>query len=216
MRSVAIFSFLLVVFFLILFFIANTLGLGFEETVEWMKTEGSVWAAAIGIFLLITDFFLPIPSSLVMIYNGMLFGPLWGALLSLIGGLGASFTGYYAGRSGKKYLLKFIPKTEIERSEQFFSKWGLPVIAITRPVPLLSEAGSVVAGMSGVSKKNMLGYSLLGLVPSSIIYAITGAYALDIEGGIVSFAIVIGISTIGWGISFFFQKKLENKTLATK
>lgn len=216
MRSVAIFSFLLIAFFLVLFFIANTLGLGFEETIEWMKTEGSAWAALIGILLLVTDFFLPVPSSLVMIYNGMLFGPLWGALLSLIGGLGASFTGYYAGRSGKKYLLKFIPKAEIERSEKFFGKWGLPVIAITRPVPLLSEAGSVVAGMSGVSKKNMLGYSLLGLVPSSIIYAITGAYALDIEGGIVSFAIVIGISAMGWGISYFFQKKLENKTLATK
>ena len=216
MRAIAIFSFLLVAFFLVLFFIANTLGLGFEETVEWMKTEGAVWAALIGIFLLVTDFFLPVPSSLVMIYNGMLFGPIWGAALSLIGGLGASFTGYYAGRSGKKYLLRFIPKTEIERSERFFSKWGLPVIAITRPVPLLSEAGSVVAGMSGVSKKNMLGYSLLGLVPSSIIYAITGAYALDIEGGIISFTIVIGISAIGWGISYSFQKKLENKTLATK
>lgn len=216
MRSIAIFSFLLIVFFLVLFFVANTIGLGFEKTVEWMKTEGAVWAALIGILLLIFDFFLPVPSSLVMIYNGMLFGPFWGAILSLIGGLGASFTGYYAGKSGKKFLLRFIPQVEIERSERFFSKWGLPVIAITRPVPLLSEAGSVVAGMSGVTKTNMLGYSLLGLVPSSIIYAITGAYALDIEGGIISFAIVIGISVIGWGISYFFQKKLQSKILATK
>lgn len=216
MRSIAIFSFLLIVFFLVLFFVANTIGLGFEETVEWMKTEGAVWAALVGILLLIFDFFLPVPSSLVMIYNGVLFGPVWGAVLSLIGGLGASFTGYYAGKSGKKFLLRFIPKAEIERSERFFNKWGLPVIAITRPVPLLSEAGSVVAGMSGVTKTNMLGYSLLGLVPSSIIYAITGAYALAIEGGIISFAIVIGISAVGWGISYFFQKKLESKTLATK
>ncbi len=216
MRRIATFTFLLIVFFLLLFFAANTLGLGFDDTTEWMKTDGSTWAALIGIFLLVIDFFLPVPSSLVMIYNGMLFGPVWGALISLVGGLGASFTGYYAGKSGKRFLLRFIPQEEINRSQRFFARWGLPVIAITRPVPLLSEAGSVVAGMSGVSPKNMLLYSLLGLVPSVIIYAITGAYALDIEGGIVSFLVVIGISAIGWAVGYSFQKKLKGTTVSTK
>lgn len=216
MRSIALFTFILIVFFLLLFFIANTLGLGFEATTDWMKTDGSAWAAAIGVLLLVIDFFLPVPSSLVMIYNGMLFGPVVGTLLSIAGSLGASFTGYYAGKSGKKYVESFIPQAEIDRSKRFFAKWGLPVIAITRPVPLLSEATSVVAGMSGVSQKSMLAYTLLGAIPSSIIYAVTGSYALDIEGGILSFLVVIGISAIGWGISYVFQKKLGNKTLATK
>ncbi|KAB2914364.1 MAG: TVP38/TMEM64 family protein [Bacteroidetes bacterium] len=209
MKRIALFSFVLISFFLILFFLSPFIGLDFSGTEAFMKSNNGLWAALAGVGLLIIDFFLPVPSSLIMIYHGVLFGPVWGAVLSVIGGMGATFTGYYAGKKGQTFLLRFIPQQDIEQSAKFFERWGLPIIAITRPVPLLSEAIAVVAGMSKVKPMPMALYSLLGLIPSSVIYSLAGAYALDIEGGIVSFLTVIGISAAGWLISSYFQKKLQ-------
>jgi hypothetical protein len=39
---------------------------------------------------------------------------------------------------------------------------------------------------------------------------------LDIEGGIVSFLVVIGISAIGWGVGYSFQKRMKNTTVTAK
>ncbi|HYG15829.1 MAG TPA: VTT domain-containing protein [Bacteroidia bacterium] len=208
MKRIAVFTFALITFFLLLFLLSPLIGLDFSEAEQWMKGSGGILAAFTGTTLLIIDFFLPVPSSLIMIYNGLLFGPYMGTLLSVAGGIGASLMGYYAGKSGKKYMLRFILPADIEKSKSFFDRWGLLVIAITRPVPLLSEAASVVAGMSGIELKQMFKYSLVGYLPPAIIYALTGAYAMDIGGGIISFLIVIGISTIAWLAGNFFQKRL--------
>ncbi len=217
MKRILIFSLTLITFFLVFFLISPALGLDFGSAGQFMKSQGGFWAAMTGVLLLMVDFFLPVPSSLVMIYHGMLFGPVWGSLLSVTGGLGAAFTGYYTGKSGRKYLLRFISPSDIAYSQRFFSRWGLPVIAMSRPVPLIAEATSVVAGMSGVSPRQMLMYSLIGLLPSSVIYAVTGALALDTDGGIISFLVVIGISAAGWLLGNLFRKNvMENTSQATQ
>ena len=68
----------LIALFTILFLIVEALGVPLlSDPTPWMK-HGGVLAATIGVGLLIADVVLPVPSSIVMVAHGALFGVLWG------------------------------------------------------------------------------------------------------------------------------------------
>jgi len=66
----------------------------FATGVERLLTEPGPAAAALVIGLLSIDLFLPVPSSLVMILSGVLFGVWRGALLALAGSLIGNWAGF--------------------------------------------------------------------------------------------------------------------------
>ena len=129
----------------------------------------SISAALIGITLLMVDVFLPIPSSLVMIANGALFGVALGTILSLVGNLGAAFTGFFLGRLGGSLLARFVSLEQRERANRLLQKWGLLAIIVTRPVPLLAETTIIMAGTSKIGWKSMALASLAGFLPASFL-----------------------------------------------
>ena len=71
--------------FLLLFLLVEWLQVPLlTDPSRWLERGGG-WAALLGVGLLIADVVLPVPSSLVMIAHGALFGVAWGTLLSLVG-----------------------------------------------------------------------------------------------------------------------------------
>jgi hypothetical protein len=86
--------------FLVTFVVIAALALPLLDNPGPLLRGGGVVAAVCGVGLLLADVVLPIPSSLVMIAHGALFGALAGAALSLIGGVGGAAlvgTGWDAG-----------------------------------------------------------------------------------------------------------------------
>ncbi|MGH9672876.1 MAG: hypothetical protein ACRD44_06805, partial [Bryobacteraceae bacterium] len=59
-------------------------------------------AAAVSFGLLAGDILLPVPSSLVMLANGAVFGIIPGAILSIAGSLSAAMAGFWLGRRGRR------------------------------------------------------------------------------------------------------------------
>ena len=63
---------------------------GFElsaSAVEELIASWGVWAVAGSIGLMVLHSFVPFPAELVAIANGMLFGPLWGTLITWTGAM---------------------------------------------------------------------------------------------------------------------------------
>src|SRR6185436_11649965 len=65
-----------------------------------MMRTATPLAAVIGVALLIADVFLPVPSSLVMVAMGGLFGVAGGTALSLAGSVASALTAFAVGRAG--------------------------------------------------------------------------------------------------------------------
>src|SRR5918997_5358888 len=87
-------------FFLCLFFLVEALGVPLlVDPTPWLNHSG-VLAAALGVGLLVVDVLLPVPSSLVMVAHGALFGVLGGALLSLFGSVASALAAFALGRAG--------------------------------------------------------------------------------------------------------------------
>ena len=77
--QVAVFS----AFFLILF--ALTFNLPFASDASAILDENSITAALISLLMLGSDIILPVPSSVIMLLNGKLFGIAEGTLISTAG-----------------------------------------------------------------------------------------------------------------------------------
>jgi uncharacterized membrane protein YdjX (TVP38/TMEM64 family) len=107
----------LIASFTALFLIVEALGVPLlTDPTPWMR-HGGVLAAALGVSLLVADVVLPVPSSLVMVAHGALFGVVIGTFLSLLGSVGAALFGFAIGRRGGKFLERFVTAGERERAE---------------------------------------------------------------------------------------------------
>src|SRR5690606_28842158 len=143
----------------------------------WMAGRGGLPAASAGVGLLIADVFLPVPSSLVMIAHGALFGVVLGTGLSLLGSLGATLFGFAVGPRGGGLLARLVTPKEKKKADALLARWGALAILITRPIPLLAETVSILAGASPMGWGRMTAAALAGSAPAALLYALTGATA---------------------------------------
>lgn len=189
----------LLAFFLAAFGLASALHIPFlEDPTRWMKGEGGAVAAVAGVGLLIADVFLPVPSSLVMLAHGALFGVWLGAGLSLAGSVGATLFGFWVGRRGGRTLERMVSHEEKLKADALLARWGALAILVTRPLPLLAETVAILAGASpmGWGKAALAGF--LGCVPMAVLYALAGASAASLGNDLLMFGLVILIAAVFW------------------
>src|SRR5215510_14333809 len=161
----------LIVCFTVLFFIVEALGVPLlTDPTPWMR-HGGVLAASLGVGLLIADVVLPVPSSIVMVAHGALFGVLWGTVLSLIGSSGAAVFGFAIGRRGGRALKWIVTPAERARASSILERWGTLAIIITRPVPVLAETVAIMAGASSMTWRAIVVASIAGSLPPALLYA---------------------------------------------
>jgi uncharacterized membrane protein YdjX (TVP38/TMEM64 family) len=185
-------------FFLALFFLVEALGIELlVDPTPWLK-QGGPWAAALGVGLLIADVLLPVPSSLVMVMHGALFGVLAGTALSLLGSTGAALFGFWIGRRGGKLLERLVPSEERERANDLLERWGLLAIVVTRPIPLLAETVAIMAGASPLGWSRTALAAFAGSVPPALLYALTGASAGRFENTALMFLFVLFVTGLFW------------------
>jgi uncharacterized membrane protein YdjX (TVP38/TMEM64 family) len=185
-------------FFMILFLIVEALGVSIlTDPTPWMK-HGGVLTASLGVGLLIADVLLPVPSSLVMVAHGALFGVVVGTLLSLLGSVGAALFGFTIGRRGGKFLDRVVAPAERSRANYLLARWGALAIIVTRPVPLLAETVSIMAGASPMSWTSVTLASLAGSLPPALLYALTGAAVANFQSTAMMFGVVLLVAGLFW------------------
>ena len=188
----------LITSFMILFFIVEALGVPLlSDPTPWMK-HGGVLAACLGVSLLIADVLLPVPSSLVMVAHGALFGVLVGTLLSLLGSVGAALFGFAIGRRGGRFLDRLVTPAERARADYLLTRWGALAIVVTRPVPLLAETVAIMAGASPMSWTSLTLASLAGSLPPALLYALTGAAVANFQSTALMFGVVLLVAGLFW------------------
>ncbi len=198
MKAYSMLFFVLLCFFLLLFLLVEQFHVPLLSDPSAVLNRGGFIAAVVGTGLLIIDIVLPVPSSLIMIANGALFGLVLGGVLSLLGGLGSSLVGFWIGRRSTRLVQRFVPEDERRKADHLMERWGMIAIIATRPIPLVSETLSIVAGGTSLRWRAMIGASVLGLAPGAAIYAATGVYAVTLESSVWSFVVVLAVALVFW------------------
>jgi uncharacterized membrane protein YdjX (TVP38/TMEM64 family) len=141
-----------------------------------MRAAG-VAAALVGLGLLTVDVLLPVPSSVVMVAHGALFGVLPGAALSLLGGVSATVVGFAVGRRGRGVVERVTTPAQRAAADRLLTRWGPWAVVSTRAVPVLAETVAVLAGTSPMRWPVLLCAGAAGTAVPALLYAAAGAGA---------------------------------------
>ena len=156
--------------------------------------SGRGLAAWIGVGLLVADIVLPVPSSVVMLAHGTLFGVVPGACLSLLGRAGNAVVGVLIGRgAGDVLSRRSVRRSAADggKGAELVGRWGLAAVVLTRPIPVLAESTLVAAAAMGLSPAAVIGAAIVGGVPEAVLYAVAGDVAASYANGAIVFVAVI-------------------------
>jgi uncharacterized membrane protein YdjX (TVP38/TMEM64 family) len=165
---------------LVPFAVFEALGVTALEDAVRRLAHPTVGAAFAGVALLVADVVLPVPSSLVMVAHGALFGVVPGVLLSVAGSTGATVVALAVGRRGGPFLDRLVPPPERARGDAVLRRWGAVALVVTRPVPVVAETTALLAGASRLPWPRALAAAVTGSVPPALVFALAGDATRDV------------------------------------
>jgi uncharacterized membrane protein YdjX (TVP38/TMEM64 family) len=180
--------------------VENVLGIPMEALASRWLDHAGLGTATLIVALLAADVALPIPSSLVMVLSGAAFGVWWGSLVALAGSIAGEWIGFeLVRRYGRGVSRGIVGADEFERFSVFFERHGILAVMLTRPLPVVMETMSLVAGLSSMSRGAFLGASLAGTAPIVIVYAYAGAVSRQVDSIVPAVVILVAVAACGYG-----------------
>lgn len=200
MKRYAVVATSIAILILVSFLIVEALGIPLLTDPTARMSEGGWLAASIGGGLLLADVFIPIPSSVIMIAHGAIFGVLGGFVLSLVASVGGAMIGWWVGHRGSRWMDRIVSPNEKVRANAFIERYGLLAIIISRLIPIVAETVAIMSGTTDLGWKRVLVATTVGAAPPALIYAIAGAATVDFASGALVTIAVLAVAGVAWFI----------------
>jgi uncharacterized membrane protein YdjX (TVP38/TMEM64 family) len=96
--------------------------------------------------MVVQMFLFVVPNIFVMMVAILMYGPVFGSIISLAGVFGSSSVGYLIGtKLGPVTIEKLLSKRTLQKATSFIKEYGVAAIAITRVSSLSNDSLSIVA-----------------------------------------------------------------------
>ncbi len=146
-----------------------------QGAVEWLRSYGN-WAWLAALTLLVSDLFLPIPGTAIMSACGLVYGALWGGLLSALGSILSGLLAYGLSRLlGRSAVVFLVGEEDLNKGEKLFGQYGGWMVAISRWAPMAPEIVSCLAGMTRMRFREFLLALVCGSLPLGMTFAWIGS-----------------------------------------
>ena len=175
---------------------------------SWLEHPNSTYVFFMGIVLLGSDIFLPVPSSLVAVFLGARLGLELGALAIALGLTLGTTIGYYSGW----YLgYPLVRRTTSEKQRQVIheleSQFSYFALVLVRAVPVLAEASVLAAGAARFRSRPVFGSLLIANMSLALLYAGFGSISQDVSSPSLLFWGGIGVPVCGFLIIYILRHK---------
>jgi uncharacterized membrane protein YdjX (TVP38/TMEM64 family) len=170
-----------------------------------------IWAPLISVLLMMFQALIaPLPSLVLVLANAWIFGWIWGAFYSWLGGLLGSAICFYVARwYGRPAVEKLFGTEKITRVDTFFRQYGKYAVLVARLTPIFSfDLISYVAGLTAIDLSTFLWATALGQSPAVILYSLLGNNLSKGAAQILwAIPIVLVLVLIGIGVKNWFDKQ---------
>jgi uncharacterized membrane protein YdjX (TVP38/TMEM64 family) len=153
----------------------------FDKVVRWflipiIELEAWGWLIFL-IFMGIQGILVPIPSELVLLTSGLLWGLEGGTILGIIGSMIAGVLTYYiAVLGGRPMMERFLGQENLDVLDFYIGKYGATVILIARAFPFMAfDPISYASGFLKIKFRTYFIATLIGSVIRCIFYAWLGS-----------------------------------------
>lgn len=152
-----------------------------QEQLQARVRDAGLWGPLLFLVLMVLLVPLNVPG-LVLIPATSVFGTPGGILLSLVGGFLASAIGIVAARRfGRSALEARIPP-RMRRWEEQLSKRGFWAVVLLRTFTFLFQPVDWVCGLSRMPLRTVLAGTFVGLIPPTVVIALSGGGIFDLLG----------------------------------
>jgi len=171
---------------------------------SWLQHPSSTYVFFIGIILLGSDVFLPIPSSLIAIFLGARLGLVIGTLSITLGLTVGAILGYYTGwYFGYPFVSRYVSVEQRRILKELESRYSYFVLAMVRAVPVLAEASVLGAGAARFNSRPVFLTLLIANISLALLYAGFGSASQNNLSPSLLFLGGIGVPTISILITYF-------------
>lgn len=181
-----------------------------EGTVALIRSWGA-WSVIGSIGLMVAHSFLPFPAEIVTIANGLIFGPLWGTVITWLGAmLGASVAFGLVrllGRPVVRYVLS-------ARQQQQLAVWsrehGGRALLIGRLIPVIAfNLINYAAALTEISWWTFLWATGIGILPLTILLNVLGDRMLTMP--LWTWLLIGAIAVLCWVILHFRWRTVSQR-----
>ncbi|MBD3190916.1 MAG: hypothetical protein GF308_09745 [Candidatus Heimdallarchaeota archaeon] len=131
--------------------------------------------------MILQSLFAPIPSEIILLSGGMIFGLGWGTVIGIVGSMFSAAITYYLSKRGGRSIIdatsqkvKIIDRT-IYIFDEWIRQWGLWAIILGRAIPMIMfDPISYAAGLVKIKDKHYFLATFIGTIPRAIFYAFLG------------------------------------------
>jgi uncharacterized membrane protein YdjX (TVP38/TMEM64 family)/Fe-S oxidoreductase len=169
-----------------------------QENLRNLIQDAGLWAPAIYMLTYTLAPVLFLPGLPITIIGGILFGPFWGVVYSIVGATAGACLAFlvsrYAARGWIEYKLK---SPRWKKLDEGVEKQGWKIVALTRLIPLFPF--NLLNYAFGLTKIGLVPYALatsLFMLPACIAFIVLSSSLLDLLKGRMSKEILIGLLLI--------------------
>jgi uncharacterized membrane protein YdjX (TVP38/TMEM64 family) len=144
----------------------------------------------------------PIPGQLLGVVGGYLFGPLRGALYSIVGVTLGSYVVFRLARHyGRPYVEETIQPDVLERFDGFVARGGVPALFVVFLLPTFpDDAVCFLAGLTDLRIRTLVALVVVGRLPSFLAVAYAGDSLADAD--LVTFGVVTVVTLVVTGVVY--------------
>ena len=172
----------MILFFIVLYkFNFNVLLTNADKVKEFIQGFGIFGPIILTILITGVAASIVLPSTVLTMTGGYLYGPLIGTICSVIGTLVGSMIIFSLSKKyGRPFVEKHVHKKDLEHFDIIFKKRGISAFVMIRLVPLMpNDVVNLAIGLTKISFKAFFWISLLGYIPETIVYTMFGQQLLS-------------------------------------
>ena len=125
--------------------------------------------------------FVPLPAEIIAMANGMVFGSLWGIVLTWTGAMLGAIISYGLARwLGQPLVRRVVPARHWDALQAWEADQGAEALLIARLIPVISfNLINYAAGLAGVRWPVFLWTTAIGILPLTILSVVLGHQLVD-------------------------------------
>lgn len=177
------------------------LNISIEDTEELIRSWGA-WGVAGSIGLMVAHSFLPFPSEIVALANGMVYGPLWGSVITWVGAMLGAISAFALARLLGR---PFVHRVLSEHQRRHLSAWsqdsGAQTLLIGRLIPWIAfNLLNYGAALTDISWWTFVWVTGIGILPLTILLNVFGDSVLGMTAWSWGWLLFGALALTAWGL----------------
>lgn len=169
------------------------------QTIEETILAWGSWGVIASIALMVLHSFVPFPAEFVAFANGMVYGPLWGTVITWTGAMLGAFAAFGLARAfGRPFVAHMVARKNWQVLDEWTARRGGDMVLVSRFIPVISfNLINYAAGLTRISWWTFAWATGVGILPLTTVMVVMGhrIESLSLEAWL---ALGIGALALWW------------------